>query len=104
MACKACRKRPAWPASTRNAATRQAYSGTGGYVGIAGQGYSPGDDWPKIEMASLSRRLYNNVQRVKLNVDQILPLHGRQFPGQTSQESPPPAVRRTKCEEGGQLL
>ena len=24
--------------------------------------------------------LYNNVQRMKLNVDQVLPIHGRQFP------------------------
>ena len=33
------------------------YSGTGGYVGIVGQGYSPADDWPKIELASLSRSI-----------------------------------------------
>src|SRR2546422_1706072 len=33
------------------------YSGTGGYVGIVGQGYSPGDDWPKVELASFSRTI-----------------------------------------------
>ena len=33
------------------------YSGTGGYVGVVGQGFSPADDWPKVELASLSRSL-----------------------------------------------
>ena len=33
------------------------YSGTGGYVGIVGQNYSPADDWAKIELASLSRSI-----------------------------------------------
>jgi glyoxylase-like metal-dependent hydrolase (beta-lactamase superfamily II) len=33
------------------------YSGTGGYVGIVGQGYSPGDDWPKVELANFSRTI-----------------------------------------------
>jgi glyoxylase-like metal-dependent hydrolase (beta-lactamase superfamily II) len=31
------------------------YSGTGGYVGIVGQHFSPADDWPKVELASFSR-------------------------------------------------
>src|SRR2546426_12787851 len=34
-----------------------AYSGTGGYVGIVGQAYSPGDDWPKVELANFSRTI-----------------------------------------------
>jgi glyoxylase-like metal-dependent hydrolase (beta-lactamase superfamily II) len=33
------------------------YSGTGGYVAIVGQGFSPADDWPKVELANLSRSL-----------------------------------------------
>jgi len=33
------------------------YSGTGGYVGIVGQGYAPGDDWPKVELANFSRTI-----------------------------------------------
>jgi len=33
------------------------YSGTGGYVGIVGQGFSPGDDWPKVELANFSRTI-----------------------------------------------
>src|SRR5213596_1219460 len=33
------------------------YSGTGGYVGIVGQNYAPGDDWPKVELANFSRTI-----------------------------------------------
>src|SRR3989442_14761027 len=33
------------------------YSGTGGYVGIVGQNYAPGDDWPKVELATFSRTI-----------------------------------------------
>ena len=33
------------------------YSGTGGYVGIVGQGFSPGQDWPKVELANFSRSI-----------------------------------------------
>ena len=32
------------------------YTSTGGgYVAIVGQGFSPADDWPKVELASFSR-------------------------------------------------
>jgi glyoxylase-like metal-dependent hydrolase (beta-lactamase superfamily II) len=31
------------------------YSGTGGYIGIVGQGFHPADDWPRLELASFSR-------------------------------------------------
>ena len=30
-------------------------SSGGGYVAIVGQGFSPADDWPKVELASFSR-------------------------------------------------
>ena len=33
------------------------YSGTGGYVGIVGQGYAPADDWPKLELATFARSI-----------------------------------------------
>ena len=33
------------------------YSGTGGYVGIVGQNYSPRDDWAKVELANFSRTI-----------------------------------------------
>jgi glyoxylase-like metal-dependent hydrolase (beta-lactamase superfamily II) len=31
------------------------YSSNNGYVAIVGQGYSPADDWPKLELASFTR-------------------------------------------------
>ena len=31
------------------------YSGGGGYVSLIGQGYSPANDWPRVELASFSR-------------------------------------------------
>jgi glyoxylase-like metal-dependent hydrolase (beta-lactamase superfamily II) len=31
------------------------YSGGGGYVSIVGQGFSPADDWPRVELANFSR-------------------------------------------------
>ena len=31
------------------------YSGGNGYVGLVGQGYSPADDWPRVELANFSR-------------------------------------------------
>jgi glyoxylase-like metal-dependent hydrolase (beta-lactamase superfamily II) len=33
------------------------YSGTGGYVGIVGQNFSPSDDWARVELASFSRTI-----------------------------------------------
>lgn len=33
------------------------YSGTGGYVGIVGQGFSPADDWPRVELANFARNI-----------------------------------------------
>jgi hypothetical protein len=31
------------------------YSGGGGYVSLVGQGFSPADDWPRVELESFSR-------------------------------------------------
>jgi glyoxylase-like metal-dependent hydrolase (beta-lactamase superfamily II) len=31
------------------------YSGGGGYVSLVGQGFSPANDWPRVELASFSR-------------------------------------------------
>ena len=41
------------------------YSGTGGYVGIVGQGFSPADDWPKVELASYSRAINYDAKTMR---------------------------------------
>src|SRR6267142_5987639 len=41
------------------------YSGTGGYVGIVGQGFSPGDDWPKVELANFSRTINYDARSMR---------------------------------------
>jgi len=41
------------------------YSGTGGYVAIVGQGFSPADDWPKVELANLSRSLNYDARTMR---------------------------------------
>jgi hypothetical protein len=41
------------------------YSGGGGYVGIVGQGFSPADDWPKVELASFSRNINYDARAMR---------------------------------------
>ena len=41
------------------------YSGTGGYVGIVGQGFSPGDDWPKVQLANFSRTINYDAKTMR---------------------------------------
>src|ERR1044071_3896071 len=41
------------------------YSGTGGYVGIVGQGFSPADDWPKVQLANYSRTINYDAKTMR---------------------------------------
>ena len=41
------------------------YSGSGGYVGVVGQGFSPADDWPKVELASFSRNINYDARAMR---------------------------------------
>ena len=39
--------------------------GPGNYVGIVGQGFSPADDWPKVELASFSRTINYDAKTMR---------------------------------------
>src|SRR6266540_1463471 len=39
--------------------------GPGNYVGIVGQGFSPADDWPKLELASFSRTINYDAKTMR---------------------------------------
>jgi glyoxylase-like metal-dependent hydrolase (beta-lactamase superfamily II) len=42
-----------------------AYSGTGGYIGIVGQNFSPGDDWARVELANFSRTINYDARTMR---------------------------------------
>jgi len=81
------------------------YSGSG-WVGAVGQNFTPDLDWPRFDLTSYTRTeadlytpaaasvtppppnasnrtLYENIQRLGLDVETIVPVHGR--PGPISQ-------------------
>lgn len=41
------------------------YSSNNGYVAIVGQGYSPADDWPKLELASFTRAITYDAKSMR---------------------------------------